>query len=253
MRKNIAAGNWKMNLTWDESQALASEMVKRYASEITDGPEMILAPTFPNLAAVAAAFKNAPKFHLAAQNVHQAPSGAFTGEVSVGMLAAVGCSHVIIGHSERRQYFGEGNDLLADKIQAVLGAGLQPIYCVGETLDHRTGGETFSVIESQIREGSFHLNEAQYGQLVLAYEPVWAIGTGKTASPEQAQEVHAFIRGLLKEQYGKALSESISILYGGSVKPANAKELFAKADIDGGLVGGASMKAESFVEIAKSF
>lgn len=253
MRKNIAAGNWKMNLTWDESQELAQQMVELYASTPTSGPEMILAPAFPNLAAVAAAFKDAPNFHLAAQNVHQAPSGAYTGEVSINMLAAVGCSHVIIGHSERRQYFGENNELLASKMQAVLNAGLKPIYCVGETLEQRESGKAFSVIESQIKEGSFQLTEEEYGQCILAYEPVWAIGTGKTASPDQAQEVHAFIRGLLEKQYGLALAQKTSILYGGSVKPANAKELFGRADIDGGLVGGASMNAEAFIKIAASF
>ncbi|MCB9232554.1 MAG: triose-phosphate isomerase [Bacteroidia bacterium] len=253
MRKKIVAGNWKMNLTWDDSQALAMELAMLQSTQGQSGPEMILAPAFPNLVAVAQAIKGAAGMHLAAQNVHQAASGAYTGEVSVSMLKSVSCTHAIIGHSERRQYFGESNQLLAQKINSVLQAGLTPIYCFGETLEEREGEKTFKVIESQLREATFHLNSDQFSSLILAYEPVWAIGTGKTATPEQAQEVHAFVRKLIADQFGTALADGVSILYGGSVKADNAKELFSQPDIDGGLVGGASLKASEFAAIARSF
>jgi len=252
MRKQIAAGNWKMNLTATEAQSLASEVVNMYKDEYQGDAEVIFGVPHPYLPLVNQICKDHSKIHLSAQNLHQEEGGAYTGEVSASMLTSVGVSHVIIGHSERRQYQEEGNDLLADKIDKALAHGLVPIYCIGEKLEERESGNTLAVIEEQVSEGAFHLSGQDFAKLILAYEPVWAIGTGKTASPEQAQEVHAFIRSLIAKKYGNEIAEGTSILYGGSVKPANATELFAQADIDGGLVGGASLKSKDFMGIIKA-
>ena len=189
---------------------------------------------------------------MSAQNCHQEAHGAYTGEITADMLKSVGCEYVILGHSERRAYFGEDDTLIAAKIQRALAAGLRPIYCCGEKLPSREAGEQEQVVGQQIKEALFGLSAEELSQVVIAYEPVWAIGTGVTASPEQAQDMHAFIRGLLKEQFGAESAGAMSILYGGSVKPANAKELFSQGDVDGGLIGGASLKAEDFLAIIES-
>lgn len=213
---------------------------------------VILAPPAPFLNFVQSKVAHVANFHVAAQNMHEAVSGAYTGEVSGEMLRDAGCEYVILGHSERREYFGEDEALLSRKISRALEAGLLPIYCVGETLEERESGQMEEVIRRQVSGGLFHLSADQMVGLVLAYEPVWAIGTGKTATPEQAQDVHAFIRSLLLAQFGEETAAATSILYGGSVKPANASELFAQPDIDGGLVGGASLKPEDFRAIIQA-
>ncbi|PIS30967.1 triose-phosphate isomerase [Candidatus Saganbacteria bacterium CG08_land_8_20_14_0_20_45_16] len=251
MRKLFMAGNWKMHMT--ESEALNFvKQVKPLVADVTD-KDMLICPPFPVLSRMQDALKDS-NVALGAQNMHFEEKGAFTGEVSGPMLKAVGCEYVIIGHSERRQYFGETNEIVNKKLKAALNHDLLPIVCVGESLEQRENNETMKVIEAQIRESFKDLITADFkgtgadlaindwSQITIAYEPVWAIGTGKTASPEQAQEVHAFIRSLLP----KEVAQKVRILYGGSVKPDNVKELMAKPDIDGGLVGGASLKPESF-------
>jgi triosephosphate isomerase len=212
---------------------------------------VIVAPTFVNLSS---ALKKAKKSNLevVAQNMHQAKSGAFTGEISAEMLKSIGVKTVILGHSERRTHFGETDTILAEKVNAVLENGLETIFCFGELLEDRKSENHFSVVESQLKNGLFHLEASAFKSIVLAYEPVWAIGTGETASPEQAQEMHAFIRSIIEKKYNKEVSENISILYGGSVKPANAEEIFSKPDVDGGLIGGAALKAEDFTAIIKA-
>ncbi|MEM7658558.1 MAG: triose-phosphate isomerase [Bacteroidota bacterium] len=252
MRKNIAAGNWKMNLTAPEAEALADAVIEGYAKLDTDA-QVIFGPAAPFLPMITPKVAGQEGVFVSAQNVYQEEKGAYTGEYSASMLTSVGATHVIIGHSERRQYFGEGNALLASKIDIALKHGLVPIYCVGETLDQREADQAMAVNKTQIEEGAFHLSAEDFGKLIIAYEPVWAIGTGKTATPEQAQEVHAYIRSLIVAKYGESVANDTSILYGGSVKPANAKELFAQADIDGGLVGGASLKPADFLAIIDSF
>lgn len=252
MRKLIAAGNWKMNLSAADAQALASAITSWYTKEYEGSTEVIFGVPAPYLSLINEIVKDADKVHLAAQNVHQAEKGAYTGENAVAMVADVGANSVLVGHSERRQYFGEDNALLAQKIDRVLSAGLTPIYCIGEKLEQREAGKALDVNREQLSEGAFHLSADDFSKLIVAYEPVWAIGTGVTASPEQAQEVHNYIRTLIAEKYGQEVADNTTILYGGSVKPANASDLFAQPDIDGGLVGGASLKADSFIEIIKA-
>jgi len=249
MRKKIAAGNWKMNLNAEQAQGLVSEIMGKFTSQINNEVEVIFGPSALFLHQVQHLAKDHAQFHVAAQNIHQAPKGAYTGDISASMVASLGCSHVIIGHSERREYYSEDNALLAQKLDIALENNLQPIYCLGERLEDREASKTFEVVSKQLSEGCFHLDADQFGKLVIAYEPVWAIGTGKTASPEQAQEVHAYLRGLIAEQFGSSVADATSILYGGSVKPANAEALFACPDIDGGLVGGASLKSDDFCAI----
>ncbi len=252
MRKKIVAGNWKMNKNFEEGMALTSEVVNMVKDEVShEKVTVILIPPFVHVHSVAGLAKGSPVL-VGAQNCHQEEKGAYTGEVSAGMIKSCGATHVILGHSERRMYFGETNALLATKVNAVLGNGLTAIYCCGETLEQRNANKHFEVIESQVKEGLFHLSAEQMKQVVIAYEPVWAIGTGVTASTAQAQEVHAFIRQLLVAKYGKDTAGSVCILYGGSVKPDNAAELFSQADIDGGLIGGAALQSRSFVDIAKA-
>ena len=251
-RQNIAAGNWKMNKTFQEGQELAQALVEKFGNSDADAL-MILGTPYTHLAAVKNIIKDSSNIKLAAQNCHQNEKGAFTGEISIDMLQSVGVDYVILGHSERREYFGEDAELLAKKVDIVLSRGLKPIFCCGEKLEIREAGNHEKLVGEQIKDALFHLDEAAFSNVVIAYEPVWAIGTGVTASPEQAQEMHAFIRRLLATKYGKDAAEATSILYGGSVKPANAKELFANKDVDGGLVGGASLKADDFVAIANSF
>ncbi|MEM9933087.1 MAG: triose-phosphate isomerase [Bacteroidota bacterium] len=252
MRKQIAAGNWKMNLSATEALTLVSEIMGKYKDEYSGSAQVIFSPSYPYLVSVNHLAKDHPSFHVAAQNVHQEDKGAFTGEISASMLASIEISHCIIGHSERRQYFGEGNALLAQKVDKVLAKNISPIFCIGETLAEREAGQMLDIIRTQVSEGLFHLSADQFQQVILAYEPVWAIGTGVTASPEQAQEVHAFIRKLVAEKYTEGVADETSILYGGSVKAHNASELFSQPDIDGGLVGGASLKSQDFVEIIKA-
>ncbi len=252
MRTLIAAGNWKMNLTAEAAQALASEVVQNFQDEYNGPAEVIMGVPFPYLPLIHHLVKDNPKVHLAAQTIHEADKGAFTGETSAQMLTSVGVTHVIIGHSERRSIYGEGNALLASKTDQALANNLVPIFCIGETLEQREAGQTLAVNAAQLSEGTFHLDADAFSKIIVAYEPVWAIGTGKTASPEQAQEVHAAIRAQISEKYGAEVAENTTILYGGSVKPANAEALFGQADIDGGLVGGASLKSRDFTDIIKA-
>lgn len=251
MRKKIVAGNWKMNTTVPQGETLAKEIVKM-ASEVPSDVNLIVAPPFTHLSKVADAIKGS-RVALSAQNCADKESGAYTGEVSAKMLASVPAEYVILGHSERREYYGETNAKLVEKIKLALGENLSVIYCVGEKLDERERGEHFNVIASQVKEVLFNLTAEQLEKVVIAYEPVWAIGTGKTATSAQAQEVHEFIRKTVAGKFGEDAAERISILYGGSCKPGNAKELFACKDIDGGLIGGASLVADDFIAIAKSF
>ena len=250
MRKKIVAGNWKMNTTVPEGVELAKEVVKEAASLSSD-VKLIVGVPFTHLASVAAALEGS-NVELSAQNCADEVKGAYTGEVSAKMLASLPVKYVILGHSERREYYGETNEKLVKKINLALAENIAPVYCVGEKLEEREAGKHFEVVASQIKEVLFGLTEEQMKNIVIAYEPVWAIGTGKTATSEQAQEIHAFIRETLAEKFG-ALAEEISILYGGSCKPSNAQELFAQKDIDGGLIGGASLVASDFIAIAKSF
>lgn len=252
MRKKIIAGNWKMNKNFEEGLALASEVSNMVRDEYNGSAEVVLIPPFIHLNAVSHLTAGYMNVNSGAQNCSNHASGAYTGEVSAGMIKSCGATYVIIGHSERRQYFNEHNDWLARKTDAVLANGLTPIYCCGETLEEREAGKHFEVLETQIREGLFHLSAEQMKGVVIAYEPVWAIGTGKTASTAQAQEIHAFLRGKIAAAYDDATAQSITIQYGGSVKPENAAELFSAPDIDGALVGGAALQSRSFVDIVKA-
>lgn len=252
MRKQIVAGNWKMNKNIYESVALADEIVKGLKEIELKNTRVIVSPTFVNLSEVIKIVKNSP-VEVAAQNMHQAKSGAFTGEISANMLTSIGIKSVILGHSERREYFGETDELLAEKVNAALENKLEVIFCFGEVLADRKSGNHFKVVENQIKNALFHLEASAWKNIVLAYEPVWAIGTGETASPEQAQEMHAFIRKILADKYNSEVAENVSILYGGSVKPTNATNIFSKKDVDGGLIGGAALNATDFISLVKSF
>ena len=248
MRKPIVAGNWKMNKTRAEAAALVAG-IKAGVSGIY-AVEVVVCVPFTDLEPVAQAVQGS-NIGLGAQNVHWAEKGAFTGEISAAMLKELGVQYVVIGHSERRQYFGETDETVNKRTKAALAAGLKPIVCVGETLAEREAGATTKVVERQVRVGLAGLHSADWDQLVLAYEPVWAIGTGKTATTAQAQEVHAFIRKLLAELAGAEAAAKLRIQYGGSMKPENAKELISQPDIDGGLIGGASLEAKSFADIVR--
>ncbi|MCX6185749.1 MAG: triose-phosphate isomerase [Bacteroidetes bacterium] len=252
MRKKIIAGNWKMNKTFDEGMGLVSEISNMLKDEYHGNAEVIIIPPFVHINAISRMIASDGNVSVGAQNCSNHVSGAYTGEVSAAMLKSCGAKYVIIGHSERRQYFGEHNGWLAKKVDAVLAEGLNPIYCCGETLEERESNKHFEVLKFQISEALFHLSAEQMSKVVVAYEPVWAIGTGKTASTAQAQEVHAFIRTLLKDKFGSDVSDNITIQYGGSVKADNAKELFSAPDIDGALVGGAALQSRSFVDIIKA-
>lgn len=249
MRTPIIAGNWKLNKTIAEAITLTTALKAAVAGE-TD-VDIIVAPPFTALAAVSEVVAGS-NIHLAAQDVYSEDSGAFTGEVSAPLLKDVGCDYVIIGHSERRQYFGETNESVNLKVKAALSHGLKPIICVGELLEEREAGNTEAVIQSHVTGGIAGLSAADLSSCVIAYEPVWAIGTGKTATPAQAQEVHHFIRGLVADAYTAEIASQICIQYGGSVKPENAAELMGQPDVDGALVGGASLDAESFAQIVKN-
>lgn len=249
-RKNIAAGNWKMNTTIEEGIDLAQLIAgaERSKEVIT-----ILGVPFTHIYPLQKKIKVSSKVLLAAQNCHHKTSGAYTGEISPTMLAAMKVPYVIIGHSERREYNHEDNALLASKLRAALNAGLKVIFCCGEALDIRKAGNHVSHVKNQLVESLFQLDAKEMKNIVIAYEPIWAIGTGETASPAQAQEMHAAIRSMLQIKYGKRVAENTSILYGGSVKGNNAKELFSQPDVDGGLVGGASLNGAEFVQIINSF
>lgn len=257
MRKKIVAGNWKMNKTLAEGVQLINEVKELLAKQTPkQSPAelgVVFGTPFITLATAAELVKDNAYLSVAAQNCYTKESGAYTGETAVGMIKAVGVSNVIIGHSERREYFNESNQMLAEKVDIILKNGLTPIFCCGERLETRNEGKHFDWIKQQIEESLFHLSAEEFGKVVIAYEPIWAIGTGVTASTEQAQEVHAFIRSILVAKYGAKVADDTTILYGGSCNAANAKELFACADVDGGLIGGASLKAQDFVTIITSF
>lgn len=246
MRKKIVAGNWKMNKNASETEVLLSELLASLPSETK--ADIIVAPTFVNLSLAVAKTKNS-KIQVAAQNMHQAEGGAYTGEISANMLTNIGVTTVILGHSERRAYFHETDALLANKVDTALKHDMKIIFCFGEELKDRVTNSHFNIVELQLRDGLFHLPASAWANIVLAYEPVWAIGTGETATPEQAQEMHEFIRETIRKQYGSDIAEDLSILYGGSVKPENAKEIFSQPDVDGGLIGGAALKATDFIGI----
>ena len=253
MRKHIVAGNWKMNLTFNEAdELLDSLMTKLEETTPARDTEVIVCPPFPYLE-MASDYANDSYFKVGAQNVSNQEKGAYTGEVSAEMLESMELDCCIVGHSERRAYYGETDELVAAKVDQLLKHGLMPIVCCGEVLDEREAGRQFDVVKTQVEKGLFHLGADDIKKVVIAYEPVWAIGTGKTASAQQAQEMHAHIRSLLAAKYGKAVADEISILYGGSCKPSNAKELFACPDVDGGLIGGASLKADDFMGIVTAF
>ena len=246
MRKKIVAGNWKMHKNAAQTSELLAELIAKVPSETT--AQVIVAPTFVNLAAAVNQLKGT-NISVAAQNVHQTESGAFTGEISADMLTGVGVNTVILGHSERRAIFKETDALIADKVNAALKHDMTVIFCFGEELKDRQSDNHFNIVENQLKDGLFQIDAKSWEKVVLAYEPVWAIGTGETASPEQAQEMHEFIRETVLKAYGKEIAENVTILYGGSVKPDNAKEIFGKPDVDGGLIGGAALKADDFIAI----
>lgn len=251
MRKNIVAGNWKMNTTVPEGVALAkevSEAVKAAAPKC----DVIICVPFTHLVPVAGVIDQSV-LGLGAENCADHKSGAYTGEVSAPMVASTGATYVILGHSERRQYYGETSETLHEKVALALENGLKPIFCIGEKLEQREDGTYNEVVSRQIEEGLFNLSAEDFGKIILAYEPVWAIGTGKTATADQAEDMHAHIRKVVENKYGKAVAENTTILYGGSCKPSNAAELFAKPDVDGGLIGGASLKCADFMGIVNAF
>ncbi|MDR1594449.1 MAG: triose-phosphate isomerase [Prevotellaceae bacterium] len=249
MRKKIVAGNWKMNTSVSKGEQLAAEIVEK--SKDVEGVVLIVAPPFTHLTTVAGKLAGS-QVALSAQNCAAETSGAYTGEVAASMVADTGAKYCILGHSERREYYGETDETLNKKLAQCFVNNLIPIFCVGERLAERENGRHFDVVKSQLKNTVFNLNDEDFSKLIIAYEPVWAIGTGKTATPDQAQEIHAFIRKTLAEKFG-AKADDTSILYGGSCNPANAKSLFANADVDGGLIGGASLKSDDFIAIAKSF
>lgn len=253
MRKNIVAGNWKMNLDYERGLSLFSEIVNMVKDEVVGDQEVIVCSPAIHLHSVAKLANPVGNVAIGAQNIHQAESGAYTGEISGAQVKSTGADYVILGHSERRAYFAEDDALLAQKVDAALSNSLKPIFCIGETKDEREGEKVFDVIKAQLEKGVFHLSSEEFGKVVLAYEPVWAIGTGLTASPEQAQEVHAFIRETIAKQYTQKIADATTILYGGSCNPGNAQDLFSQEDIDGGLIGGASLKSRDFMEIVKVF
>ena len=245
MRKNIVAGNWKMNKTLPQAIELINEIKN---NKPNNNAEVILAIPFPYLAK-AVELVAGTDIKIAAQNMHQAEGGAFTGEISIDMIKSVGVNHVILGHSERRAIFHETDAVIASKVSTALKHDMTLIFCFGEELKDRQSENHFNVVENQLKDGLFHITATDWQKIILAYEPVWAIGTGETASPEQAQEMHEFIRETVRKTFGSDIAEDVTILYGGSVKPDNAKEIFSKPDVDGGLIGGAALNANDFVAI----
>lgn len=251
MRKKIVAGNWKMNTTKPDGVELAKE-VAALSANVPEGVGLVVAPPFTHLCCVKKALKDS-RVELSAQNCADHDKGAYTGEVSVDMLKAVGCEWTILGHSERRQYYGETDEKLVTKVGLALEAGLGVIFCIGENLEEREAGRHFDVCRSQVENVLYKFSAEDMKRVIVAYEPVWAIGTGKTATAEQAEEIHAYVRKVLSDKFGAGVADDMTILYGGSCKPSNAKELFAQPDIDGGLIGGAALKADDFIQIAMSF
>ncbi|WP_313113743.1 triose-phosphate isomerase [Aequorivita sediminis] len=249
MRKKIVAGNWKMNNDLAQTETFLVNLKKQIFPEDV---AVMIAPAFTNLSHAFTSMREHP-VSIVAQNMHQSEEGAFTGEVSAKMLKSVGVNTVILGHSERRAYFNEDSQLLAEKVNTALKNEMTVIYCIGEELEDRKSGNHFNLVKNQLTEGLFHLSSDDWDNIVIAYEPVWAIGTGETASPEQAQEIHKFIRETIAEKYSKDIADKVSILYGGSVKPSNAVEIFSQADVDGGLIGGAALKVDSFMDIVNAF
>ncbi len=242
-----------MNLTYEQGVSLFSEIVNMAKDEVVGEQEVVVCSPAIHLSSIAKLSSGVKNVHIGAQNIHEAEAGAFTGEISGAQVKSVGAEYVILGHSERRAIFKETDALLAEKTNAALKNGLAPIFCIGETKEERESGHFFEVIKTQLEGGLFHLSESEFKRVVLAYEPVWAIGTGLTASPEQAQEVHAFIRKTVAEKYGEQVADDTTILYGGSCNPSNAQNLFSQEDIDGGLIGGASLKSRDFLDIVKVF
>lgn len=252
MRKNIVAGNWKMNTTLPEGIKLAKE-VNDALKAVEPKCDVVICVPFTHLASVNGVITETKKLGLGAENCADHKSGAYTGEVSAAMVASTGAGYVILGHSERRQYYGETAETLREKVALSLENGLTPIFCIGEVLEEREAGKHFDVVKAQVEDGLFNLSAEDFGKIILAYEPVWAIGTGKTATSDQAEEIHAYIRGVIADKYGKEVADNTSILYGGSCKPSNAAELFAKPNVDGGLIGGASLKCADFMGIVNAF
>ena len=246
MRTKIVAGNWKMHKNAEETEDLLNALIDKLPTD--KEVRIIVAPTFVNLSS-AVEHLQFTNIDVAAQNMHQAENGAYTGEISADMLKSIGVSTVILGHSERRAYFYETDSMLAFKVDTALKHDMNVIFCFGEELKDRQSDNHFNVVENQLRDGLFHIEKAAWENIILAYEPVWAIGTGETASPEQAQEMHEFIRETVRKSFGSDVAENVSILYGGSVKPENAREIFSKPDVDGGLIGGAALKAVDFAGI----
>lgn len=251
MRKKMVAGNWKMNNNVVESMLLIEALLEKFPGKLNESKRIVVAPTFVNLTTVVEKVKNSA-IEVAAQNMHFAKNGAYTGEISADMLKSIGVNIVILGHSERRTYFNETDELLAKKVTAAIENQLEVIFCFGELLDDRKSGTHFNVVENQLSKALFNLEAAAWENIILAYEPVWAIGTGETASPAQAQEMHAFIRKLIATKYTADLADNVTILYGGSVKGSNAHELFSNPDVDGGLIGGAALNAAEFSTIVKA-
>lgn len=252
MRKNIVAGNWKMNKNLQEGLEFINALQTAVADRDGIKCDIILGTPFIHLATASAAL-NDKKIGISAQNCANKASGAYTGETSAAMIASTGAKYVILGHSERRTYYGETNALLKEKVLLALTNGLKPIFCIGEVLAEREAGDQELVVKTQIEEALFNLSAEDFGKIILAYEPVWAIGTGKTASPQQAQEMHAFIRKTVASKYGDTVANDTSILYGGSANASNAKELFSNPDVDGGLIGGASLEVDKFMPIIEAF
>jgi triosephosphate isomerase len=251
MRKQIAAANWKMNLTLQQSVDLVDDLLKQ-PGELQNHQLVVFGVPFPFLQAVKQKVNGKRNYFISAQNCHFQKSGAYTGEVSAEMLKSIGVDYVIIGHSERREYFNENHQMISEKIKLCLQHDLKPIFCCGEPLSIREAQTQNEHVETQLRESLFHLSEEDLSDFVIAYEPIWAIGTGKTASSAQAQEMHLHIRNIMADQFGYEVAENLSILYGGSVKAANAKEIFSEKDVDGGLVGGSSLNGDEFAEIIKA-
>ena len=246
MRTKIVAGNWKMHKNAEETEDLLNDLIDKLPNDVE--ARVIVAPTFVNLSS-AVEHLQFTNIGVAAQNMHQSEAGAFTGEISADMLKSIGVNIVILGHSERRAYFHETDALLAEKVNTALKHDLEVSFCFGEELKDRQSEQHFNLVENQLKDALFHLEAKDWENIILAYEPVWAIGTGETASPEQAQEMHKFIRETIAAKFGAEVAENVSILYGGSVKPENAKEIFSKPDVDGGLIGGAALKAADFSAI----
>ncbi|MFZ1528177.1 MAG: triose-phosphate isomerase [Ferruginibacter sp.] len=248
MRKQIAAANWKMNLTIQQAETLINELMATDHT-VQDNQLVIFGVPFPYLTSIAAKLRSKKYVYTAAQNCSDKKSGAYTGETSAEMLQSIDIPYVILGHSERREYYNETNEMLAEKVNRAFECKLKPIFCCGEPLNIREAGTQNSYVETQLKEGLFHLSAGQMNDFIIAYEPIWAIGTGKTASSDQAQEMHAHMRNVLAAKYGQDIANTVSILYGGSVKAANAADIFGKPDVDGGLVGGASLQATEFAAI----